>query len=131
MLQIVYSPKSAGTFSCQTYTLSTPGGNKITLVCQGTAVGPQLRLSSRVFNFGNVKAGQSPSKVLYLENCSDVPLAFEFLVESNGVFSLTKARGVVPPRSMTHTALGFKGTIPANYWQRLVCLVKVSCMAHP
>lgn len=64
-------------------------------------------------------------QVLYLENSSDVPLEFEFLAEPGGVFALTKPKGVVAPRSMTHTAVCFKAPAPGNYWQRLVCLVKV------
>lgn len=126
VFRIVYTPKAASTFSCGKFGLSTPGGNRLSFVCQGTATGPQLRLSCRVFSFGNVKSGQSPSKVLYLENCSGVPLAFEFLVEAKGVFYLTKPKGVLPPRSMTHTAVCFKAEAPSNYWQRIVCLVKVN-----
>lgn len=125
VLQVAFSPKSTGTFSCQTFALSTAGGNQVTFTCQGTAVGPQLQLSSRVYSFGNVKVAQISSKVIYLENVCDVPLSFEFLVEQDGVFSLTKRKGVIPPRSMTHTALAFKATVPANYWQRITCLVKV------
>jgi hypothetical protein len=125
VLRIVYAPKATGTFSCDRFSLSTAGGNKVSLTCQGTAAGPHLQLSSRVFAFGNVRLGQAPSKVLYLENCSDVPLSFEFLVEEGSVFWLTKPSGVLAPRSMTHTAVCFKGAAAANYWQRIVCLVKV------
>jgi hypothetical protein len=125
VLRIVYTPKATGTFSCDSFSLSTAGGNKVSLTCQGTAAGPHLQLSSRVFAFGNVQLGQAPSKVLYLENCSDVPLSFEFLVEEGSVFWLTKPKGVLAPRSMTHTAVCFKGAAAANYWQRIVCLVKV------
>jgi hypothetical protein len=125
VLRVVYAPKATGTFSCESFTLSTAGGNKVSLTCQGTAAGPRLQLSSRVFAFGNVRLGQAPSKVLYLENCSDVPLSFEFLVEEGSVFWLTKPKGVLAPRCMTHTAVCFKGAAAANYWQRIVCLVKV------
>lgn len=125
VLRIQYTPKATGTFSCESFSLSTAGGNRLSLTCQATAAGPQLQLSSRVFAFGNVRSGQAPSKVLYLENCSDVPLSFEFLVEEGGVFWLPKSQGVLAPRCMAHTTVCFRGTAPGNYWQRIICLVKV------
>lgn len=125
MLRVVFTPRATGAFSCQTFTLATEGGNTLSLACQGAALGPQLRLSSRVFAFGSVRSGQAPAKALYLENLSDVPLHFQFLAEAGGVFELSRLHGVIPPRSMTHTAVRFAGLFPGNYWQRLVCLVKV------
>jgi len=65
-------------------------------------------------------------QVLYLENCSDVPLEFQFLTEPAGVFTVTKSHGTIPPHSLEHTAVCFRGTLPTNYWQRILCLVKVN-----
>jgi hypothetical protein len=50
------------------------------------------------------------------------------LVEEGGVFWLTKPKGVLAPRCMAHTAVCFRGIAAANYWQRIVCLVKVGGM---
>jgi hypothetical protein len=127
LLRITFAPRATGTFSCQSFSLACAGGNSLALTCQGTAVGPALRLSGRVFAFGSVRSGQAvPPKALYLDNASDVPLHYQFLAEPGGVFELSRAAGVIPPRSMTHAAIRFAaGARPGNYWQRIVCLVKV------
>lgn len=124
-LRVVFAPRATGAFSCETFTLVTEGGNKLTLTCKGKAIAPQLRLSARVFAFGSVRSGQTPSKTLYLENDSDLPVHYQFLVEPGGVFTLTRPHGVIRPRSMAHTGVKFSGPAPGNYWQRIVCLVKV------
>lgn len=127
ILRICYTPRHTGTFSCQHFTLKTPGGNQLQLTLQGAAVGPVLRLSTRLLDFGNVAAGQHPTKVLYLENASSTPLAWQFQAEEGEVWGLSKLRGVIAPRGTCHVTVTFRGDVarPANYWRRLVCLVKV------
>jgi hypothetical protein len=125
ILRVAFAPCVTGAFSCETFTLVTEGGNKLFLTCKGTAVAPQLRLSTRVFTFGSVRSGSTPSKTLYLENDSDLPVQYQFLTESGGMFALSRSCGVIRPRSMAHTGVKFAGTAPGNYWQRIVCLVKV------
>jgi hypothetical protein len=61
--QVTYTPKHTGTFSSESFTVSTAGGNKLTLGLQGSAVGPKVTLSAAFFNYGNVPAGQAPTKV--------------------------------------------------------------------
>lgn len=128
MFRVVFAPHATGAFSCETFTLVTEGGNKLALTCKGTAVAPQLRLSTRIFSFGSVRSGVSPSKTLYLENDSDLPVHYQFLTEPGGVFTLTRPHGVIRPRSMAHTAVKFAGGAPGNYWQRIICLVKVGAV---
>jgi hypothetical protein len=128
MFRVVFAPHATGAFSCETFTLVTDGGNKLALTCKGTAVAPQLRLSTRVFSFGSVRSGITPSKTLYLQNNSDLPVHYQFLTEPGGVFTLTRPHGVIRPRSMAHTGVKFSGSAPGNYWQRIVCLVKVGCL---
>lgn len=72
LMTVTYTPKHTGTFSSENFSISTAGGNKVTLNLRGTALGPKVVLSATSFNFGNVPAGQTPSRVLYLQNQSDV-----------------------------------------------------------
>lgn len=125
MLRVLFTPRATGAFSCESFALVTEGGNKLALTCKGMAVAPRLRLSARVFAFGSVKSGHTPSKTLYLENDSDLPVHYQFLIESGGVFTLTRPHGVVRPRTMAHTGVKFTGSAPGNYWRRVVCLIKV------
>lgn len=74
-MRVVFGPRHSGTFSSENFSIFTAGGNRLTLNLQGTAVGPQVTLSCTSFNFGNVPAGQAPSRVLYLQNHSEVRLA--------------------------------------------------------
>ena len=71
-MTVTFTPKHTGTFSSENFSISTAGGNKVTLNLRGTALGPKAVLSATSFNFGNVPAGQTPSRVLYLQNQSDV-----------------------------------------------------------
>ena len=66
-MRVVYSPKHTGTFSSEDFTVSTAGGNRLPLNLRGSAAGPQVTLSASSFNFGNVPAGQAPSRVLYMQ----------------------------------------------------------------
>lgn len=125
VLKVTYNPKHSHIFSSENFTLSTAGGNKLTLHVCGNAVGPQLHLSATSFNFGSIKAGQQVLRVLYLDNSSEVPVVYEFKVDQGDVFTVSKPRGVVPPKTVAHTSILFKATTPANYWRRVVCLVKV------
>lgn len=125
MLRVAFTPRATGAFSCETFTLVTEGGNKLALICKGTAVAPQLRFSTRVFAFGSVRRGSTPSKTLYLENDSALPVHYQFLTEPGSVFMLTCPHGVIRPHSMAHTGVKFCGNAPGNFWQRIVCLVKV------
>jgi hypothetical protein len=131
MLRVAFTPRATGAFSCETFTLVTEGGNKLGLTCKGTAVAPQLRLSARVFAFGSVRSGSTPSKTLYLENSSALPVHYQFLTEPGGAFTLTRPHGVIRPHSMAHTGVKFCGSAPGNFWQRIVCLVKVRLLHLP
>lgn len=46
-MRVVYTPKHTDTFSCETYTLGTLGGNKVTLSLRGLAMGPTVTFSAR------------------------------------------------------------------------------------
>lgn len=130
LLRVAFTPRATGAFSCETFTMVTDGGNKLALTCKGTAIAAQLTLSTRVFAFGNVRSGSTPAKTLYLENRSDMPVNYQFLTESGGVFTLMRPYGVVRPHSTAHTGVKFTAASPGNHWQRIVCLVKVRFTRH-
>jgi hypothetical protein len=71
-LSITYRPRHTGTFSCESFTLATPGGNRLAFNLRGHAVGPLVTLSTRSFNFGSLPVNQAASRVLYLQNHAEV-----------------------------------------------------------
>lgn len=124
-LHISYAPRSMGTFTCQQYTLRTPGGNVLPLALQGAAASPALALSAHALNWGAVPAGvAAPPKALMLDNHSPVPVAYQFQTQG-GAFLLSRPAGVVPPHGSVHTSVRFTaGPAAAHHWQRLVCVVQ-------
>lgn len=123
-LRILYTPASTGTFSSETFSLATAGGNKVALAVAGEAVGPVVAFSTRVLNFGNVRTEQHVPKVLYIENRSEVPVAYSFRLECGDVFGLQKPSGTIQPYSTAHVVIVFKCNRPANYWRRAVCVIQ-------
>jgi hypothetical protein len=54
-----------------------------------------------------------------------VPAVFGFDSDPLEVFSLSRVQGVIPPQSTLHITIAFKAAVPANYWHRLACTIKV------
>ncbi|MEW5306910.1 MAG: hypothetical protein WDW36_009343 [Sanguina aurantia] len=123
-LRITFTPRHSGTFSCETFSMSTAGGNKATLVLRGEASAPHVSFSTRAFNFGNVPSGTMTSRVLYIQNRSEVPVPYDFLLEDGDTFSISRPRGVLPAASTAHVTVIFRSTAPKNHWRRVVCLLK-------
>jgi hypothetical protein len=125
VLTVTYAPQASGAASFRRFAVVTPGGNRAPLRVRGKAEGPRVTLSARVLDFGSVRAGQEASKVVYIENASEVAAAYEFRDDGGGVFELSQPRGVVGPRSAGHTRVTFAPGLAANYWRRLVCVFQV------
>ncbi|EFJ47120.1 hypothetical protein VOLCADRAFT_92245 [Volvox carteri f. nagariensis] len=124
VLRVSYTPRSTGTFSSENFHIGTLGGNTISLNLRGTAVAPIITLSARAFNFGNVAVGASASRVLYIRNHSAVPVPYDFQVEPLDVFAISRVRGVLAPEATAHVTITFRAAVPANYWRRLVLMLK-------
>ena len=87
-------------------------------------IGPTVSLSQSSLFFGNVESGKSVTKLIYIENHSDVPSYYQIDAEVAGTFKLDNNLGVVAPHSSSHISVTFAPTEPANYHRRLVVVVK-------
>lgn len=126
MLTATFTPRTAGAPCFQRYVISTPAGTcRQPLSLRGAGGGPSLALSARCLDFGDARVGARVAKVIYLENRSEVAAAYEFRDDGGGVFTLSAPWGVVGPKSVGHTRVAFEAGAPANYWRRLICIVKV------
>lgn len=126
LMRVVYTPKHTGTFSSETFIVSTLGGNRVDLSLRGGAVGPVVTLSSHSINFGNVPSGQHPSRVVTIQNQSEVPLHYDWQVDAGDNFGFSKTRGLIAPLSSSHVTVTFSSSSPAVFWRRATCLIKVT-----
>lgn len=97
-IAVRYRPATNGMYSCDNFDVVTPGGNTVRLTCKGQAHGPRVRLfrkeapqtrqaaatkthrsSAKVnsINFGNVAAGATVTRVLFLSNADNCPAYFQ------------------------------------------------------
>ena len=127
-IHVMYTPKVTGTFTNDRYEVRTPGGNTITVVCEGEALGPEMQLSKDVINFGDVAITipkKHVSRVLELLNHSDTPAPYcLYGCETNGMFSIDKPSGVVPPRLSSYITLRFCPEEAGNYFKRICILLR-------
>ena len=122
-LKVTYTPASEGMFSSESFSVSCLGGNTEDLKVQGSAVGPAVSLSAESLSFGSVQAKSSSSRVLCIQNQSDVPVTYQFNAEPLGVFSFDEACDTVAPHSERYVTITFQPKDAASYWKRLICLV--------
>ena len=125
-IAVMYAPKVTGTFTNDHYEVRTPGGNTVPLEVVGEAIGPTITLSKDVINFGDVPIelpAKKSSRILEMTNTSEVPVPYLlFGVETNGLFQLTPAAGVLTPRQPTYVHFEFSPTTPGNYYRRIYVL---------
>ena len=126
-IAVLYAPKVTGTFTSDHYEVRTPGGNTVPIECCGEAIGPTISISKPVVNFNDVEIvlpRKSSSRVLQILNSSDSPVPFQLYgAETNGLFQLSPASGVLLPRQPTYINFTFSPEEPGNYYKRLYVLL--------
>eukprot|EP00753_Platysulcus_tardus_P017846 PLAT6585.1.p1 GENE.PLAT6585.1~~PLAT6585.1.p1 ORF type:complete len:1751 (+),score=937.33 PLAT6585.1:33-5285(+) len=129
-VRLAFTPRTTGTYSRGRFLVSTPGGNSITFVCGGAAVGPRVTLSQKdiargnSINFGDLPLGRRRSHVLFLHNDADEPTPFHLMTDEGGIFSVDAVQGEIPPRLSSHVTFTFAPEAPINYAQRIYILVR-------
>uniref|UniRef100_A0A061RHJ4 Flagellar associated protein n=1 Tax=Tetraselmis sp. GSL018 TaxID=582737 RepID=A0A061RHJ4_9CHLO len=125
VLEITFTPVSAGTQSIDTFELATRGGNKVRLSAQGTALGTVVTASAPCIDFGSVEVGGTATRSLSLTNESGVEARYEFLCDPDGVFAFREGavRGVIPAAFTRSLTVEFRPASPSHHWKRAACLV--------
>ncbi|CAM9432851.1 unnamed protein product, partial [Choristocarpus tenellus] len=142
IIAVTYSPTAVGTFTADNYEVAATGGNKVWVMLQGWAVGPQVRLEKKEdpfaqgqgvpdsVNFRDVRIGKTTTRVIYLYNAADLPCRFCFVVEGNSsVFKFSQIIGTIPSAGTEHPGetqitLSFSPGAPFNYYRRIFCLLE-------
>eukprot|EP00118_Oscarella_pearsei_P004948 m.21985 g.21985 ORF g.21985 m.21985 type:complete len:1729 (+) comp28260_c0_seq1:44-5230(+) len=123
-IKVFYKPHTPDVKSVDYFKVKASGGFGGTLVkCQGTAKGPHLRLSCTHLNFGNVASGTTVTRMMQIENKSDVAATFQFLVDSASVFRFDTHSGCVRPGGSLTVIIHFSPTHPITYCRQIACLV--------
>ena len=83
-----------------------------------------MHLSSNSINFGEIKLEHTSTKVLTLQNDSELDTEFEFFSDSGNVFSFNDIRGTLPRNSQKKVIIEFRPRNTIAYYQRVYCLVR-------
>ena len=125
-----YTPRVSGTCSHERYDITTPGGNAVVVECRGEALGPEVELSRRVVNFGDVPIvlpRKQVGRVLEILNHSESPVPFQLHgMDPNGLFTIDggDATGVLPPHLSAYVNFSFSPLEPGNYYRRVYVLLR-------
>ena len=124
LVKINCTPSVVYCLSSKNYIIKTESGNSQYFAVIGSGVGLQVSLSSRVCNFGEVKAMNSTSRLVTLENESDAACNFKFFTDQSSVFLFKKTEGVIKAKSNTRLVIYFSPKETVSYYQRVFCIVK-------
>jgi hypothetical protein len=137
-LRLSYRPRVHGSFSCERFQFSTPGGSAAVLEAKACARGPLVtarrkdsagkvnRAPPSSFSFGDVAVGTKTTHVCRFRNASDSPASFAVLAEAGGVFRFSAVQGVVPARLFFDVTIAFTPRCPGNFYRRIYVLIKDS-----
>ena len=59
-----------------------------------------------------------------INNNSDLPTKFEFFNQPGNIFSFSKTKGTVAPKSNSRIIVYFNPTHTVNYYERVYCIVR-------
>lgn len=124
LVKIKFTPSVVYCLSSKNYIIKTDSGNSQRFAVLGSGVGLQVTLSSRVCNFGEVKALNSTSRLVTLENNSEVPCSYKFFTDNMSVFQFKKTEGTINAKSNTRLVIYFSPKETVSYYQRVFCIVK-------
>ena len=122
-VSVTYTPNASGVFSSETFVFTTASGNAVSLCCRGSAVSPEVRVSTEFLNFGNTKAGDQLSRTFHIDNLSGVPVLFQIMAEKDSAFRFSRTYGECAAHSPVHVSVTFTPQEAANYWKRIYILV--------
>eukprot|EP01065_Artemidia_motanka_P030266 TRINITY_DN36284_c0_g1_i1.p1 TRINITY_DN36284_c0_g1~~TRINITY_DN36284_c0_g1_i1.p1 ORF type:complete len:1770 (+),score=222.22 TRINITY_DN36284_c0_g1_i1:44-5353(+) len=125
-VRVRYTPQSSGVTSSDDFRLVTPGGNSIDVGCCGTAVGPDVVLSSSSVHFQEVDVNgpPPPPRVVMLTNRTACPAYFQILQAVPGcAFTVSPVSSAIGPNRSTNVTVTFRPTEPINYFRRLFVVV--------
>lgn len=75
---MTYNPTIANVISVTHFNIICEGGNTLNIECLGISMQYDVYLSTTSINFGEIKIDSTTSRLLTINNESDMPTTFEF-----------------------------------------------------
>ncbi|XP_071942190.1 cilia- and flagella-associated protein 65-like [Antedon mediterranea] len=125
-IPISYIPQTVGSESVDYVHVRAIGNVTKTVVkLVGKCKGPEISLGSNIVNFSRVEAGTLTTRTLDIVNASDVPGAFQFIVDGEeSVFKFSVECGTMNGNTTTTVVVQFAPVHPINYYRRVTCIVQ-------
>ncbi|XP_033103427.1 cilia- and flagella-associated protein 65-like [Anneissia japonica] len=125
-IPISYLPHSVSS-QCVDYVHVQAIGNVTKTVVKliGKCKGPEVSLNTNIVNFSRVDAGTVSTRTLDIVNTSDVPTAFQFMIDGEeSVFKFSVECGTMDANTTTTVVVQFAPLHPINYYRRVACIVQ-------
>lgn len=125
-LKVSFTPQNPGFHSVDYLEVIALGATNCSVIkCKGIGKGPEVVLDCDYLDMGVVESGKFSAKSFKVVNNSDVPAAFQFMIDCNqSVFKLEATCGLLPGNGSQVIIIHFSPTNPINYYRRLTCLVQ-------
>ena len=123
LVKVIYEPHIAFFDSVVHFEVVCQGGNTIPFQCRGCATGFDVQLNPDSINFGELLLGNTSTRLLTLQNNSDLPTSFQIFNDKKNVFSFSAASGTINAASTFRIIITFNPKATLNYYERVFCLV--------
>lgn len=124
LVKITYKPSIVDLISCTHFSINCLGGNSVNFECKGVASGVSVSFNQKSINFGEIKLGQQTSRLLILQNASDIPAHFQVYNDKKNVFSFSATVGVINAHSTFRLIVQFNPPTTMTYYERIFCIVR-------
>ena len=124
LVKITYNPYIVDLISCTHFRVTCIGGNTVNFECKGIASGVKVSFNQKSINFGEIKLGQQTSRLLILQNASDIPAHFQVYNDKKNVFSFSASVGVINAHSTFRLIVQFNPPTTMTYYERMFCIIR-------
>mgnify|MGYP003880634599 FL=1 len=124
LIKATYKPAIVDLISCTHFNITCLGGNSVKFECKGIAAGVSVAFTQKSINFGEIKLGQQTSRLVILQNASDIPAHFQVYNDKKNVFSFSATVGVINPHSTFRLIVQFNPTTTMTYYERVFAVVR-------
>lgn len=125
-LKVSFTPQNPGQQSVDYLEVIALGATNCSVIkCTGVGKGPDVVLDNQYLDMGVVESGKFVAKSFKIFNNTEVPAAFQFIIDcSQSVFKMEATCGLLPGKGSQTIVIRFSPTNPINYYRRLTCLVQ-------
>ena len=120
---IEFHPTNFDFFAFANISFTTAGGNSALMRCSAYVNGPVVTVDHTYIHFDKVQLKSEKTSKIKIQNHSDRPIYFEFMIEPTSCFQFSVSQGILAAKS-THTIrLTFKPQFPIAYYRRVILLI--------